>query len=111
MHFYRPMVANRAKKLIEIHPGEILLEEFIKPMKLTYARVAADLDVPTSRIREIVSGKRSITLDTAMRLGVYFNMEPRFWLNLQSEYDVRIAEQELLPEIKGRIRPLNVESA
>jgi addiction module HigA family antidote len=99
------------KKLDEIHPGEILLEEFIKPMDLTNARVASDIDVPTSRISEIANGKRPITVDTAMRLGVYFDMEPRFWLNLQAEYDVRMAEQELLPEIKGRIRPLNVQSA
>ncbi|WP_338016867.1 HigA family addiction module antitoxin [Noviherbaspirillum saxi] len=94
------------KKLDEIHPGEILVEEFIKPMDLTNARVASDIDVPTSRISEIANGKRPITVDTAVRLGVYFNMEPRFWLNLQSEYDVRIAERDLLPEIKGRIRPL-----
>ena len=100
-----------AKKLDEIHPGEILVEEFIKPMDITNARLASDIDVPTSRISEIANGKRPITVDTAMRLGVYFNMEPRFWLNLQSEYDVRMAEQELLPEIKGRIRPLNVQPA
>jgi len=99
------------KKLDEIHPGEILVEEFIKPMGLTNARVASDIDVPTSRISEIVNGKRPITVDTAMRLGVYFGMEPRFWLNLQAEYDVRVAEQELLPEIKGRLRPLNVQAS
>lgn len=98
-----------AKKLDEIHPGEILLEEFIKPMGVTNARLASDIDVPTSRISEIVNGKRPITVDTAVRLGVYFKMEPRFWLNLQSEYDVRMAERDLLPEIKGRIRPLNFQ--
>lgn len=94
-------------QLDEIHPGEILAEEFIKPMGLTNARVASDIDVPTSRISEIINGKRPITVDTAVRLGVYFKMEPRFWLNLQAEYDVRIAERELLPQIKGRIRPLD----
>lgn len=99
------------KKLDEIHPGEILVEEFIKPMEITNARLASDIDVPNSRISEIANCKRPITVDTAMRLGVYFNMEPRFWLNLQSEYDVRMAEQELLPEIKGRIRPLNIQPA
>lgn len=99
------------KKLDEIHPGEILVEEFIKPMNLTNARVASDIDVPTSRISEIANGKRPITVDTAVRLGVYFNMESRFWLNLQAEYDVRMAERDLLPEIKGRIRPLNYQSA
>ena len=100
-----------AKKLAGIHPGEILLEEFIKPMGVTNARLASDIDVPTSRISEIVNGKRPITVDTAVRLGVYFKMEPRFWLNLQSEYDVRMAERELLPEIKGRIRPLDFQPA
>jgi len=94
-----------AKKLDEIHPGEILSEEFIKPMGITNARLAADLDVPTSRISEIVNKHRPITVDTAMRLAVFFNMEARFWLNLQAEYDVRIAESKLLPEIKTRIRP------
>ena len=100
-----------AKKLIEIHPGEILLEEFIKPMGLTSARLAADLDVPTSRISEIVNGHRPITVDTAMRLAVFFNMEARFWLNLQAEYDIRTAETSLLPEIKDRIRPFKLQSA
>ncbi len=95
-----------SKKLEEIHPGEILSEEFIKPMGITNARLASDLDVPTSRISEIVNRRRPITVDTALRLGVYFHMEPRFWINLQSEYDVRMAEANLLPEIKGRIRPL-----
>jgi len=94
------------KKLDEIHPGEILVEEFLKPMGLTSTRLASDIDVPASRISEIINGKRPITVDTAMRLAVYFKMEPRFWLNLQSEYDVRLAERELIPEIKSRIRPL-----
>ena len=93
-------------KLQEIHPGEILLEEFLKPMGITNARLASDIDVPTSRISEIINGKRPVTVDTAMRLSVYFNMEARFWLNLQAEYDVRMAEANLLPEIKRRIRPL-----
>lgn len=76
--------------LEEIHPGEILLGEFMRPMGLTIQRLAADLDVSPSRISDIVNGKRSITADTALRLGLYFAMEPRFWLNLQSEYDMRI---------------------
>ena len=98
-------------KLEEIHPGEILSEEFIKPMGITNARLAADLDVPTSRISEIMNKHRPITVDTAMRLAVFFNMEARFWLNLQAEYDVRMAETKLLPEIKGRIRPFVFQAA
>lgn len=100
-----------AKQLDEIHPGEILIEEFIKPMGLTNARLASDIGVPTSRISEIVNGKRSITVNTAVRLGVYFKMEPHFLLNLQAEYDVRIAEHALLPKIKDQIRPSNDPSA
>jgi addiction module HigA family antidote len=100
-----------AKKLDEIHPGEILLEEFIKPMGITNARLASDLDVPTSRISEIVNKHRPITVDTAMRLAVFFNMEARFWLNLQAEYDVRVAQTKLLPEIKARIRPFEFQTA
>ena len=100
-----------AKKLEEIHPGEILLEEFIKPMGITNARLASDLDVPTSRISEIVNKHRPITVDTAMRLAVFFNMEARFWLNLQAEYDVRVAQTKLLPTIKARIRPFELQTA
>jgi antitoxin HigA-1 len=92
--------------LEEIHPGEILAEEFLKPMGITNARLASDIDVPTSRISEIINGKRPITVDTALRLGVYFKMETRFWINLQAEYDVRRAEFSLLPEIQLRVRPL-----
>lgn len=99
------------KKLEQIHPGEILLEEFLKPMGITSARLASDIDVPTSRISEIVNKHRPITVDTAIRLGVYFKMEARFWTSLQAEYDVRMAETNLLPEIKSRIRPLQHQSA
>jgi len=100
-----------AKKLQEIHPGEILLEEYVRPMGLTSARLAADLDVPTSRISEIVNGHRPVTVNTAMRLAVFFNMDARFWLDLQAEYDVRTAETNLLPEIKERIRPFKFAGA
>lgn len=99
------------RRLKEIHPGEILLEDFLRPMGVTNARLAADIDVPTSRVSEIVNGKRPITVDTAMRLGLFFNMESRFWLNLQSEYDARVAERELLPEMRARIRPLKLKVA
>jgi addiction module HigA family antidote len=93
-----------AKLLDEIHPGEILLEEFMKPMGISARKLAADIDVSPSRISEIVHGSRPITADTALRLGLYFNMEPRFWMNLQAEYDMRIAERELQDSIAPRIR-------
>ena len=71
--------------LDEIHPGEILLEEFMKPMGITGRQLAADIDVSPSRISEIVHGTRPISADTALRLGLFFSMEPRFWMNLQAE--------------------------
>ncbi|QWD91119.1 HigA family addiction module antidote protein [Polynucleobacter sp. MWH-Braz-FAM2G] len=94
----------KTKLLEEIHPGEILLEDFMKPMEITARQLAADIDVSPSRISEIVHGTRPITADTALRLGLFFSMEPRFWLNLQSEYDMRVAKRNLQKEIEPRIR-------
>jgi addiction module HigA family antidote len=94
--------------LEEIYPGEILLEDFMKPMGITARQLAADIDVPPSRISEVVNGHRQITADTALRLGLFFNMEPRFWLNLQSEYDMRMATRELTDKISPRIRVFQV---
>ena len=94
-----------AKKLLdEIHPGEILLEDFMKPMGITARQLAADMDVPPSRISDIVNGARPISADTALRLGLFFSMEPRFWLNLQSEYDMRTVTRESRDRIAPRIR-------
>ncbi len=92
------------KLLNEIHPGEILLEEFMKPMGITARQLAADIDVSPSRISEIVNGARPITADTALRLGLFFSMEPKFWLNLQADYDIRVARRTLQKEIEPRIR-------
>lgn len=92
------------KLLEEIHPGEILLEDFMKPMGITARQLAADIDVSPSRISEIVNGARPITADTALRLGLFFSMEPRFWLNLQADYDIRIAKRTMQKEIEPRIR-------
>ena len=77
-----------AELLDEIHPGEILLEEFLKPMGISARQLAADIDVSPSRISEVVNGLRPITADTALRLGLFFNMEPRFWMNLQTDYSL-----------------------
>lgn len=90
--------------LDEIHPGQILLEDFMKPLGITARQLAADIDVPPSRISELVNGHRPITADTALRLGLFFSMEPRFWLNLQTEYDMRIAARTLEAKIALRIR-------
>lgn len=93
-----------AKLLDEIHPGEILLEDFMKPMGISARKLSADIDVSPSRISEVVNGTRPITADTALRLGIYFGMEPRFWLNLQSEYDMRVVARDQQKEITQRIR-------
>lgn len=93
-----------AELLDEIHPGEILLEEFMKPMGITARQLAADTDVSPSRISELVNGHRPITADTALRLGLFFDMDPRFWLNLQTEYDMRVAIRTLRDRIAPRIR-------
>ena len=93
-----------AKLLDEIHPGEILLEDFMKPMAITARKLSADIDVPPSRISDVVNGQRPITADTALRLGIYFGMEPRFWLNLQSEYDMRMVARQQQAILARRIR-------
>lgn len=99
------MTTKKTTELLdEIHPGEILLEEFMKPMCITARQLAADIDVPPSRISDIVNGNRPITADTALRLGLFFKMEERFWVNLQAEYDIRIARRTLLDKILPRIR-------
>ena len=93
-----------AKLLDEIHPGEVLLEDFMKPLNISARKLSADIDVSPSRISDVVNGLRPITADTALRLGLYFGMEPRFWLNLQAEYDMRTATRELHATIAPRIR-------
>ena len=100
-----------SKLLDEIHPGEILLEEFMKPMGITARQIAADIDVSPSRISEIVNGARPITADTAIRLGLFFRMDPKFWLNLQMEYDIRVAKRTLQKEIEPRIRVFQMAAA
>lgn len=92
------------KLLDEIHPGEVLLHDFMKPMGISARKLAADIDVSPSRISELTHSQRPITADTALRLGLYFSMEPRFWLNLQSEYDMRTATRKLKSQLVPRIR-------
>ena len=92
------------RRLQEIHPGEILNEEFLNPLQITGRRLSSDIDVPASRISEILNGNRPITADTAVRLGIYFSMDPIFWINLQAEYDVRVAIRENKKTLQSRIR-------
>jgi len=95
---------KKTELLDTIVPGEILSEEFMKPMGLSINQLARDLDVPPGRISEIVNGKRAITADTALRLGKYFGMSPETWLNLQTDYDLRIARRTIWPGIESRVR-------
>ena len=94
------------KKLPPIHPGEILMEEFLEPMEISQYRLAKDINVPPRRINEIVHGKRSITADTALRLGRFFNMSAQFWLNLQTRYDLEMAEDLLEDRLDREVHVL-----
>ena len=99
------------EKLPPIHPGEVLQEEFLKPMKLSQNRLALELGVSARRINEIVLGKRRVTADTALRLARYFNMSAQFWLGLQMDYDLDVAEDAMAERIKQEVRPLSLAVA
>ena len=94
-----------AVKLLEpIPPGEILYEEFMKPLGVSINALAREIAVPPNRISEIVSGKRAITADTALRLGKYFGVSPEIWLGLQADYDLRVARRTTWPKVEPRVR-------
>ena len=94
------------EKLSPVHPGEVLLEEFLKPMNLSQNRLAINIGVDARRINEIVLGKRRITADTALRLARFFGNSPQFWMGLQVQYDLDIAEEALGARLKREVRPL-----
>lgn len=94
----------KSKKMRPLHPGEILLEEFLKPMQLSQNRLALDIRVPPRRINEIVLGKRRITADTALRLAKYFDMSPEFWLGLQMDYDLDLAQDKLSERLDKEVQ-------
>lgn len=98
-------MAKKTKVMAPVHPGETLLEDFLKPLGLTANRLAMELFVPVTRINDIVRGKRAITADTALRLGRYFGTTAQFWMNLQANYELELAEDARGSEIAGRIRP------
>ena len=93
-------------KLSPVHPGEVLLEEFIKPMHLSQNCLAIDIGVDARRINEIVLGKRSVTADTALRLARFFGNSPQFWLGLQTQYDLDVAEDQLGKRLDREVRPM-----
>ena len=97
-------MAKKTQVLDPIHPGEILREDFLKPFGISINQLARDLDVPANRISMIVNGERSITADTALRLGTCFGMSAETWLNLQTEYDIRVARRQHGAEIERRVR-------
>lgn len=92
-------------KLSPIHPGEVLLEEFIKPLNLSQNRLSIDIGVDTRRINEIVLGRRAVTADTALRLARFFGNSPEFWLGLQTQYDLDVAEDHLGKRLDREVRP------
>jgi len=93
------------KILTPIHPGEILLEEFMLPNDISINKLARDIAVPPGRISEIVNGKRGITADTALRLGKYFSVSPETWMGLQADYDLRMARKTIGKEVDKRVHP------
>jgi antitoxin HigA-1 len=98
---------NEEDKLKPVHPGEVLHEEFLKPLGLSQNRVALAICVPARRINEIIHGKRRITADTALRLARYFKMSPQFWLGLQMDYDLNVAEDELGQRLDSEVMVLD----
>jgi antitoxin HigA-1 len=95
-----------AQKLAPVHPGEVLLEEFLKPLGLSQYRLAKDLSVPARRINEIVQGKRAISADTALRLARYFQTTDRFWLNLQARFDLEVERDRLGARLEREVAVL-----
>jgi addiction module HigA family antidote len=99
------------RKLPPVHPGEILLEEFLSPLGVSQYRLAKETSVPPRRINEIVRGSRSISADTALRLARYFGTSERFWLNLQARYDLEVAKDRLGDRLRREVKVLEVASA
>ncbi|WP_417913453.1 HigA family addiction module antitoxin [Candidatus Electronema sp. TJ] len=100
----------KAQKMPPIHPGKILLEKFLQPMGISQYRLAKDMSVPPRRINEIVHQKRAISADTALRLGIFFDMSPQFWMNLQSRYDLEKAEDMLQGKLKQEVHRYREET-
>ncbi len=97
-------MATKRKLLEPIHPGEVLFEDFMKPMDVSINRLARDIAVPPGRISAIVNGKRAITADTALRLGKYFNVSPEVWMGLQADYDLRLTQRDIGDEVDRRVQ-------
>jgi addiction module HigA family antidote len=99
------------KKFSPVHPGEILLEEFLKPMAITQYKLAKDISVPPRRINEIVHGKRAISANTALRLARYFGLSEGFWLNLQARYDIEVERDRLEDRLESEVKVFSLSQA
>lgn len=98
-------MARATRIMPPVHPGETLREDLLKPLGLSASRLAIELPVPVTRVNDIVRGKRAVTADTALRLARFFGTTPQFWMNLQANYDLELAQDASGAEISGRIRP------
>lgn len=98
-------MSKQKRDFAPVHPGEILLTEFLEPMGISQYRLAKDISVTPRRINEIVHGRRAITADTALRLGRFFGMEAEFWLNLQTHYDMEVAQEALQAQLDKEVQP------
>src|SRR5207245_6193415 len=107
----RGLESTMAKRLKPVHPGEILREEFMAPLGLSMNRMAMDLRVPVTRIADIVNERRGITADTALRFARYFKNSPAFWMNLQTRYDLEVAEDEIAAKVERDVQPLETVTA
>ena len=96
--------------LSAITPGDVLLEEFLKPLNITQSKLSKDINVPANRISQVIHGKREITSDTALRLGKYFGIEPEFWLNLQVRYNIKIARNKIGEKIEKEVKVYKTQS-
>ena len=101
----------RTHKIAPIHPGEILLEEFLKPLGISQYRLAKDISVPARRINEIIHGTRAVSANTALRLSRYFNLSERFWLNLQARYDLETQKDKLASRLKAEVKVFELQRA
>lgn len=104
------MEENNMERLLNIHPGEVLLEEFLKPLELSAYRLSKDTEIPQTRISQIIKGKRRITADTAVRISSYFGNTAKFWLGLQDDYDIE-EEKTIRKDILSRIRKIRSSNA
>jgi addiction module HigA family antidote len=99
------------QKFPPVHPGEILIEEFLKPMGISQYKLAKDINVPPRRINEIVHGQRAISANTALRLSRYFGMSERFWLNLQAVYDLELEKDRLAGRLEEEVKVLSIQAS